>query len=94
MATGRNSTAPDVAGLDLNQVLLAFGQFTAQPSRTLSRLFVGHNARPTVPNVRFGSLADIGQSIRMSALPLKADMLSVDISLLSAISGHWAAGMG
>ena len=41
-------------------------------------------------DVRFGSLADISERIRgMSALPLKADMLSIECQRpLSANSGH------
>ena len=40
-------------------------------------------------NVRYGSLADIGEPSGMSALPLKADMLSVELACpLCANSGH------
>ena len=35
----------------------------------------------TIGNVRFGSLADISSELAMSALPLKADMLSVEIDV-------------
>src|SRR5262245_19508695 len=41
-------------------------------------------------NVRFGSLADIGQPIRDVRITPEADMLIVGINLLSASSGHLA----